>query len=369
MWIARCLLVPVFILLFPLNDYLQEQRGWKLVTLPSGEEFYDYQDSWALLIGINRFQFCSELNYAVQDAESVKELLLDEFNFKESNIILLTDDEASLQNIREAMQSGLISKVGTNDRVLVFWAGHGLTVDLPGGGESGFLVPVDGQKEQYYSTCLSMDELSRLAAMIPAKHILFLVDACYGGLSFNRRRGLSSETAAYLEKITSARGRQIITAGRRDEEVIEDSRWGHSVFTYKLLDGLKNRLADNDADGLVTASELYNYLQKRVTEESRYRQTPQFGFLSGEGEFVFITKDAYAPAEDITGTVYVRTNPWCYIYLDGEMISESNYVINDVPAGDHEIILKREGYLEIKKRFTISRNVRDIKIIENLVKE
>ena len=368
MWIARCLLFPVFILLFPLNDCLQEQRGWKLVTLPSGEAYYDYQDSWAVLIGINRFHNFRELDYAVQDAESMKELLVDEFDFDEGHITLLTDENANLQNIKTALGSGLTDKVGPNDRVLIFWAGHGHTVELPSGGEMGYLIPVEGTTD-FYSTCLSMRDISTLAEMIPAKHILFLVDACYSGLASNRRGGLSAETAAYIEKITKTRGRQIITAGRKDEQVIEDSRWGHSVFTYKLIDGLKDRLADNDADGIITASELYNYLQKRVTEESGYRQTPQFRFLSGEGEFVLITKDAFEPPKEIVGTIHVRTQPWCDVYLDGERISESPLIINDVSLGDHVIILKREGYRDIIKGFTISRNNRVKKISESLIKE
>ncbi len=362
-------ILSLLIMLPLIPTIAQQSRGVKLNYLPSGKAYYNYQDSWAVLIGINKYHHWQELDYAVKDAKAIKDLLIEEYNFQNDHITILTDGQATLQNIKRSLGSGLSNRVGKNDRVLVYWAGHGQTVDLPTGGERGYLIPVEGSRTELYSTCLSMQDISELADMIPAKHVLFLVDACYSGLAANRRGGLPPETAAYLEKITRARGRQIITAGRRDEEVIEDPRWGHSVFTYKLIDGLKNQLADNDADGIITTSELFNYLQRRVVRESGYRQTPQYRFLSGDGEFVFITKNATKPDINILGMVYVRTEPWCHVFLDGKRVCESPYQIKNVVAGDHTIILRREGYKDTVKRFTISRNNRRILMSEILLKE
>jgi hypothetical protein len=123
-----------------------------------------------------------------------------------------------------------------------------------------------------------------------AKHILYLIDACYGGIATVGARSLDAEsTPNYLNKITQYKSRQIISAGGRGEQVIEKSEWGHSAFTKNLLSGLRDSRADTDSDGIITAQELGTYLQKKVTIDSDNKQTPKTRNLTtDEGEFVFI---------------------------------------------------------------------------------
>jgi len=364
----KILLIALFFIcgMFSISTF--QTRG--LVRyLPSGKPIYEYQNSWAVLVGINKYENWPQLEYAVQDAKDMKELLIKEFSFADANITLLTDEEATLVNIKKALGDDLRKKVSENDRVLVFWAGHGQTDELPGGGKMGYLIPVKGSKTDYYSTCLSMTEIKNLAKLIPAKHMLFLVDACYSGLAAIESYGMSAETEGYLEKITRSMGRQIITAGGEGEEVVENSLWGHSAFTHQLLEGLTNQVADEDNDGVITATELASYLKPRVTKLSDYRQTPHFSYLSGDGEFVFITKNAFRSDIPIVGTIHVRTEPWCTVSLDGEQEYTSPYIIKDVSLGQHRLVLHREGYKTIVHDITISDRNRYIKVSEQLLKE
>ena len=72
--------------------------------------------------------------------------------------------------------------MGENDRVVFYFAGHGDTATLGlEGGDMGFLIPADGDAEDLYLTAIPMDELKRISDWSKAKHMLFLVDACYGG--------------------------------------------------------------------------------------------------------------------------------------------------------------------------------------------
>jgi len=276
------------------------ERGLAVkARLPSGETIRVYDDSWAVVIGINAYQHWPTLDYAVQDAEDVKALLMERLGFQEDHIFILTDQDATLVSIREVLGGVLPQKAGSNDRVLIFWAGHGQTVELPEGGHLGFLVPVDGSTEETrtYATCLSMTEIKTLCGLIPAKHILFLVDACYSGLAASATYGgLSKETKGYLRKVTRARVRQILTAGQSGEQVIEHSQWGHSAFTHQLLEGFRSGMVDLDDDGIVTSSELATYMIPRVTKLSGNRQTPRFRYLEGEGEFVFVLEDVKGEA-------------------------------------------------------------------------
>jgi len=82
--------------------------------------------------------------------------------------------------------------------------------------------------------------------------------------------------------------RQIITAGGRSEQAIEVA--GHGLFTDMLVDGLSG-LGDIDSDGIITASELGQYVKKRVSVRSQFKQTPLYGNLNGEGDYVFLRQD------------------------------------------------------------------------------
>ena len=62
-----------------------------------------YDDSWALIIGINKYQNVEPLSYAVNDAVAVKEMFVNKYGFKEENIKLITDEDATKDNIVAGM--------------------------------------------------------------------------------------------------------------------------------------------------------------------------------------------------------------------------------------------------------------------------
>ena len=259
------------------------------VLAVTNDEIYD--NSWALIIGIDKYQNVQYLNYAVKDAESIQDILVNTFDFPLENVSLLKNEEATKQNILKSF-SDITKKAEDSDRVLIFFAGHGETMDLPEGGEKGYLIPVEGNSNELYLTGLPMEELRQIALISRAKHMLYLVDACYGGIAAIGSRGLdSNNTPNYIDKITKDKSRQIITAGGRGEQVIEKPEWGHSAFTLNLKRGLKDGRADYNADGYITANELGLFLREKVTIDSENQQTPQYGRMtSQEGEFVFINK-------------------------------------------------------------------------------
>ena len=248
-----------------------------------------YDNSYAIVIGIDKYEHVRQLNYAVKDAKSIQEILEETFDFPSENITLLTDKEATRENILNSFFE-ITENVRENDRVLIFFAGHGETMDLDEGGEKGYLLPVDGDRERLYLTSIPMDELKNIALMTKAKHLLYLVDACYGGIATVGSRGIQESTSSqYIEKISKNKARQIITAGGRGEKVIEKPEWGHSAFTINLKRGLIDGNADVNFDGYITANELGVFLQEKVTVDSDNQQTPQYGRMTNqEGQFIFL---------------------------------------------------------------------------------
>ena len=99
----------------------------------------------------------------------------------------------------------------------MFFAGHGVTIDGQHG-QIGYLVPVDGDSQRL-SSLLRWDDLTRNADVIPAKHILFIMDACYSGLAMNRT--VTPGTQRFLSNMLQRFSRQVITAGKADEKVAD----------------------------------------------------------------------------------------------------------------------------------------------------
>lgn len=242
-----------------------------------------YNDSHALLIGIDAYRKASPLSYAVSDATAVAESLKTNFGFSDDNVRLLTDESASRDAILEAFLAFALDKTDSNDRLLFFFAGHGLTIRSRRG-EIGYLVPHDGDRASL-STLIRWDELTRNADLIEAKHILFVMDACYGGLAITR--ALQPGTMRFVKDMLLRPARQVITAGKADELVADSGgpRPHHSVFTGHFLDALDG--AAKTADGLITANGVMAYVYQSVGRDNASGQTPHFGYLNGDGDFLF----------------------------------------------------------------------------------
>ena len=89
-----------------------------------------YDNSWALIIGINDYENVPDLHYAVEDALAIKNMLINEFNFSRNNVRVLIDKEATQSNINKEM-SKLLKSAGVNDRVVFYFAGQSSPAKSP----------------------------------------------------------------------------------------------------------------------------------------------------------------------------------------------------------------------------------------------
>lgn len=241
-----------------------------------------YSASWALVIGINDYKVAPPLGYACNDARAIVAHLTGRLGFPAGNVYHLEDGTATRQAVTSSFLR-LADQVATDDRVLIFFAGHGFT-RRSRRGEVGFLVPSDGDPSDL-STLVRWDELTRNAELLPAKHVLFVMDACYGGLALTRTVPVGSQR--FLRDMLARYSRQVLTAGKADEVVADSGgpRAGHSIFTGHLLDALEG--AARTSEGIVTASAVMAYVYDRVAKDQFSQQSPHYGFLDGDGDFVF----------------------------------------------------------------------------------
>ncbi len=253
-----------------------------------------YRESWAVVVGVNAYKNWPRLSYAVNDAQAVRDMLVHTYAFPPDHVTTLLDGEATREKILAALGDNLADakKVSHDDRVFVFFAGHGVTRKLPSGKNQGYIVPVDAAAQSFQSQAISMTNLQDASDAIPAKQVLFVMDACYSGLALTRggsASGGGADRRQYLMEITRRAAREVLTAGGGDEQVADNGPGGHSIFTWTLLQGLGGK-ADLDGDGAITATELAAYVAPGVSSLSR--QTPVFGHLVGSegGDMVFVLK-------------------------------------------------------------------------------
>ncbi len=244
-----------------------------------------YRDSHALIIGIDQYQRWPRLQHAGRDAKAMQETLQTRFGFRPENVKLLLDGDATRANILRALNKLSGKELKRDDRVFVFFAGHGSTRKLPSGREVGYVIPVDAGLDDLQTDAIAMPQLQELGEALPAKHALFVIDACYSGLGLTRG-GAASNNNNFIRDNARRLGRQMMTAGGTDQQVADDGPGGHSVFTWTLLQALAGK-ADLNGDGLITATELAAYVAPAVSAVAH--QTPAFGSLPGSegGEFVF----------------------------------------------------------------------------------
>ncbi|MGZ3635309.1 MAG: trypsin-like peptidase domain-containing protein [Syntrophales bacterium] len=269
----------------PLDAASQTRRGVQITPKPSPSLDNLYNQSYAVIIGINAYDKWPSLEYAVNDAKSVQKRLKD-MGFE---TITLLDNYATRENILKVLGDELPKKVEKNDRVIIFFAGHGQTEELADGSQMGYLVPVDSDTRNIFSTAISMDQVRQFSRRLAAKHVLYLIDACYSGLGLTRSGGIPPNDRDYLNKITTRKAHQMLTAGGKGEQAHEEE--GHGVFTKYILEGLDGS-ADRDDKGYVTFSDLASYVKPKVTRMTHNSQVPQYGSIDGEGEFVFVLTKA-----------------------------------------------------------------------------
>jgi hypothetical protein len=291
-----------------------------------------YNVSHALVIGINAYQSAPRLGYARADADAIAQVLIDRCGFSQDRVIRLNDEQATGDAIRRAFLGLAGGATDRDDRVVFFFAGHG-TTRSGRRGEVGYLVPVDGKADDV-SSLIRWDEFTRNADLIEAKHLLFVMDACYGGLAA-MRPVRSPGSMRFLKDMMQRHSRQVLTAGKADE-VVSDSggpRAGHSVFTGHLLEALEGGVVGGD--GIVTATDVMAYVYDRVSKDNYSKQTPHCGHIDGDGDLIFMAPllDEKPSADGVIGSdtlvaapsIAIPTNTW----LQSDLANEVKELVAD----------------------------------------
>lgn len=244
---------------------------------------YKFEKSVGVVIAIDDYTGdFDDLGSPVKDAERVKNFLLEEAGFDE--VYMLTNDRATSSNIRKLMEETLSSLLGVNDRLLVYWSGHGGSARDTNGRAYGFLALQNGSRDGRRDS-IYMDEARSWLRRIRARQVLIVIDACYSGLSLQMASDLSDPTWEQM----AGPGHHLLTSSSSNQVSYGYTDGSGGLFTTAFLEGARGA-ADFNKDGIATVTEIAAHLETRLSSATGlgYVQTPQFGTIGRqEGRFFF----------------------------------------------------------------------------------
>jgi WD40 repeat protein len=256
----------------------------------------EFAHSLAVVIGINNYQNgINSLKTAVPDAQAIADLLKTKQGYEIFPEVIL-DAAATCDRLKTLLKEELPKQVSKGDRVLFYFAGHGVALDGHDGPE-GYLVPQDA-KPGDKGSMLPMQMLHDALAALDCQHLLLILDCCFAGAfrwSANYRDvGLEEElNEQRYQYFIKQPAWQIITSAGSNERAIDVLALGdqrgqignHSPFAQVLLDALAGAADRYPApkngkpagDGVITANELITYIESEFKEQLQHQaidQTP-----------------------------------------------------------------------------------------------
>ncbi len=222
--------------------------------------------TWAVIVGIADYNHMPALRYTDDDAYRYHSFLKSPEGgaVKDEHIRLLINEDATANNIREAMQD-VFRQAGPDDLVILYFSGHGL---------KGAFLPIDYNG---YNNKLEHEEIRQLFGESQAKYKLCIADACHSGslMSIAEKSGtVRNVLEDYYRTLSEAKaGMALIMSSKSEETSLESSGLRRGVFSHFLLRGLKGE-ADTDQNKLITVQELYDYISGQVRAYTQNRQTP-----------------------------------------------------------------------------------------------
>ena len=181
-------------------------------------------DYHALLIGIDDYEKWPSLGYAEQDATDIGNILVDRYGFSPDKIVRLAGEDATRGRILREMRN-LLETLDEDDKLLIFYAGHGQLDPLTG---EGYWIPADGELT-YEETWIAFPNLRTMltAPGVRAKNVVLVTDSCYGG-AVAARSGLTpglleaaeQDYEQYRQKLidnSDLRSRQVLASGGFEE--------------------------------------------------------------------------------------------------------------------------------------------------------
>jgi uncharacterized caspase-like protein len=234
-------------------------------------------DAVAVIIGNQHYRQTKQVDFAINDAASIKNYLVQVLGFREGNILYYTD--ATLDDFytifgKEKQKGMLHDRVKPNvSDVFVYYSGHGAP-DLGEGSETkGYIVPVGCNPNYVANGGYSLETFYGNLERLPANSLTVVLDACFSGEDLIQKASPMVIRPKYPEV-----KKAMVLASSRESQV---SNWfvekEHGLFTYYFLKAIQNKeLSDKNKDGKLTLEEIHQFVGD-MAEGVPYQSRRMFG--------------------------------------------------------------------------------------------
>ena len=216
------------------------------------------EDTYALIIANEDYQFVDDVQFAAHDGEIFKQYCIKTLGIPERQI-------RYCENASYGIISGGVDwlKYALNNfdgaKAIVYYCGHGIPDEKTG---DAYIIPVDG-KGTNTTTCYSLNSLYTALADTKASNVTYFMDACFTGANKEGSMLVAARGVAREAKKETLRGNSVVfSASSGDETAMTYPEKGHGLFTYFLLKKLQ------ETSGNISYSELANYINSNVKKEA-----------------------------------------------------------------------------------------------------
>jgi hypothetical protein len=242
----------------------------------------------ALLFGTDQYDDRANwkaLSNPITDVTAIKADLEELYGF-ETKLL----ENPSKADVVAALADVEWNRCDDNGQLLLVFAGHG---DFDEVADEGYLITRDSAGRGISSDrTIGHSILAKMIERIPCKHILVVLDTCFGG-TFDQKIASSSargepmyedvDRETFIARKLKYKSRLFLASGGKD--YVPDGRPGqHSPFARKFLEALRGL---GTTDHVLTFDELKGVVEK-VTPEPRGGELP--GNEPG-GDFLLVVKD------------------------------------------------------------------------------
>ncbi|MDM8537218.1 tetratricopeptide repeat protein [Desulfobacterales bacterium HSG17] len=262
-------------------------------------------EKYALLIGNSEYEDenIPNLTKPRRNIEDFEKVLLDPkiCGFVPEHVKTLVDHPKT--SVEKAV-SRFFSGKKRDDFLLLYFTGHGFR-DQRG---EFYLAVQDTEKDLLGASAVSAAFITREIGNCRAKNQLIILDCCFSGAFKASGDGAAGSNVVVL---TASDATEFAW---EDEESLGELE--HSVFTHHMIQGLKTGDADGDTDGLITVTELYEYISGKMAS-SKQKPICLHPFSRQEGKIIFAknpgSSPVQVPQELLDGHFFISYSP-----LDGQ---------------------------------------------------
>jgi tetratricopeptide (TPR) repeat protein len=311
--------------------------------------------SYALVIGISAYKnlpASAQLAYPNRDAEDMYTTLIsaEGGQFPAENVHKLINEKATVANIRQELEVWLPSVTKDDDRVLIYFAGHGFV-----SGGKGYLAAYDVDIHNVAATAYPMEDLGKdIGGKIHGKWKVLITDACHSGAITPQADGATDRASVTKTLLDLQKSLFSLTASRDREQSFESDQFGggHGVFTYYVVKGLEGE-ADTNGDGVVSADELSEYVHTNVRLATQAAQNPTSERGSFDPNMVLAYNPSHVKSASLPppafGNLVIETNmDNTEVFVDGKSAGIVNkgtpLRLPGIQPGAHTIKAVRMGY-------------------------